>query len=86
MWAYVTGHTPGDDQYFYDEYAAFPLALFNSQGPRLKTKTGENCVTECIFPIQYGDPDFRFITCDFESYGSRIRDKINTNWQNYGYH
>lgn len=86
IWAYVTRHTPGDDQYFYEEYVAFPLAPFISQGPRIKTKRGGNCVTDCLFPAQYRDPNFHFVTCDFDSYDSAIRDKINENWSSYGYH
>ena len=85
IWAYVTRHTPGDDQYFYENYRAFPLAPFISQGPRIKTKTGGNCVTDCLFPQQYHDPNFRFVTCDFLSYDTSLRDKINENWTAYGY-
>ncbi|KAH9201200.1 hypothetical protein LQ764DRAFT_234310 [Zygosaccharomyces rouxii] len=46
VWAYMTSHTPGNDQYFYDEFVAFALAPFISQGLKLK---GE--VQESKFPI-----------------------------------
>lgn len=86
MWAYVTRHTPGDDQYFHDKYMAFPLATLISQGPRIKTEACGNSLTDCLFLIQYRVPKFRFITCDFDSYDIAIRDKINKNWSSYGYH
>lgn len=85
IWAYVTRHTPGDDQYFFNEYPAFPLAPFIAQGPRIETRMGGNCVTDCLLPKQYDDPDFSFVTCDFDSYDLLIRDKVNKNWEAYGY-
>ncbi|KAH9198447.1 hypothetical protein LQ764DRAFT_235445 [Zygosaccharomyces rouxii] len=33
MWTYMT---PGNDQYFYDEFVAFALAPFINQGLKLK--------------------------------------------------
>lgn len=85
IWAYATRHTPGDDQYFFNDYPAFPLAPFIAQGPRNKTRKGGNCVTDCLLPKQYEDTDFKFVTCDFDSYDLLIKDSVNKNWKAYGF-
>lgn len=50
----MTSHTPGNDQYFYDEFVAFALAPFISQGLKLK---GEGIVLQTVFStrIQISD-------------------------------
>lgn len=85
IWAYVTRHAPGDDQYFFEEYRAFPLAPFISQGPRAKTLKGANCVTDCLFPQQYKPEGVEFVTCDFDGYHDSIKEKVLKNWAAYGY-
>lgn len=85
FWAYVTRHTPDDDQTFFHEVPAFPLAPFISNGPRIKSKKGGKVVTDCLLPKQYQDPDFSFTTCDYSSYEVKLQQKINDNWSAYGF-
>lgn len=85
FWAYVTRHTPVDDQYLFEESRAFPLAPFISQGPRLKTLKGGNCVTDCLFPNQYKPEGVTFTTCDFDGYHNDIKQKVLNNWSAYGF-
>lgn len=85
FWAYATRHTPGDDQYMFNDYRAFPLAPFIGQGPRIKTLKGGNCVTDCLFPKQYEPEGVDFVTCDFDGYDEAIKEKVLKNWSAYGY-
>lgn len=85
IWAYTTRHTPGDDQYFFEEYKAFPLAPFISLGPRMAEKKGGLCVTDCLLPPQYTKADFRFTTCDFDGYNTATKKQVCERWGEYGY-
>lgn len=85
IWAYTTRHTPGDDQTFFNDCVAFILAPFIANGPRLKLGKGGKVVTDCLFPQQYTDPDFKFITCAFANYPQEVTKKIESNWSTYGY-
>lgn len=85
FWAYATRHTPGDDQYMFEDSRSFPLAPFISQGPRIKTLKGGNCVTDCLFPNQYKPEGVNFITCDFDGYDESIKEKVLKSWSEYGY-
>lgn len=85
IWAYVTRHTPGDDMTFCTDVPAFALAPFISNGPRIKTKRGGKVVTDCLFPQQYTNPDFKFVTCNFAGYGEELCAKVNGNFAAYGY-
>lgn len=84
IWAYATRHTPHVDQYYFDDVTSFPLAPFVSQSPRIKTLKGGKVVTNCIFPPQY-ERDIEFTTCDYDSYDSKIKEKIESNWKAFGY-
>lgn len=67
IWAYVTRHTPGDGQYFFEDCRAFALAPFINTGPRIKTLKGGKCVTDCLFPTQYTSENLDHVTCNFDA-------------------
>ncbi|CAR26741.1 ZYRO0C00286p [Zygosaccharomyces rouxii] len=48
----------------------------------MKTKRNGDDTTDCLFLIQYRDPNFRFVFCEFDSYNSTIRDKIPVKYKN----
>ncbi|KAL1571135.1 3-octaprenyl-4-hydroxybenzoate carboxy-lyase [Candida albicans] len=83
IWAYTTRHTPVQDQVYFDDVKPFPLAPFISQGPLIKTRQGGKCVTSCIFPKQFTDPDFKFVTCNFNGYPEEVKNKVFQNWEKY---
>lgn len=83
FWAYATRHTPGDDQTFFHDYPAFPLAPFIGHGPRMASKLGGNVVTDCLFPQQYKNTDLEFVTCDFDAYDASVKATVNRLMRNY---
>lgn len=84
IWAYVTRHTPIDDQTPFEQYPAFPLAPFISQGPRMKTKLGGKVVTDCLFPQQYKNNDLKFVACHYGSYDEKVKSKVDKLMESYG--
>lgn len=84
IWAYTTRHTPHDDQYYFPDVRPFALAPFVSQSPRIKSMKGGKVVTNCIFPQQY-EKDIEFTTCEYDTYDTEIKEKVEQNWKAYGY-
>lgn len=84
IWAYTTRHTPSVDQYLFNDVLSFALAPFVSQSERIKTLKGGKVVTNCIFPKQYKQ-DIEFTACDYDTYDDKIKEKVEANWELYGY-
>lgn len=84
IWAYVTRHTPGEDQLQYSDCAAFALAPFVSQGPIIKTMKGGKCVTNCILPSQY-EKDVKYFRCDYSGYPEDVKQKVEKKWKSLGF-
>lgn len=85
FWAYATRHTPGDDQYFFHDKKGFALCPFMNLGPRNVDFMGGNVVTNCILPPQFKDPNFTFVTCDFEGYDEETKEQVLAKWDRLGF-
>lgn len=85
FWAYSTRHTPGDDQYFFQDKKGFALCPFMNLGPRKVDFMGGNVVTNCILPPQFTNPDFKFVTCDFDGYDEDTKKKVLSKWSKLGF-
>lgn len=83
-WAFVTRCRPVRDDYAFDEAPALPLTPYQSHGGGDPTRGGKT-ISDCLFPMEYGDGP-NFLKVDFNtSYPAEVKDKVLATWKDMGF-
>jgi UbiD family decarboxylase len=82
-WAFATRCRPAEDEFHFEDVAAYPLVPYMSHGPGTKL-TGGKVVANCLLPMEYEGRQ-EWMTCDFENgYPEDVKRKVLDRWNSLG--
>jgi UbiD family decarboxylase len=82
-WAFATRCRPAEDEFHFEDVAAYPLVPYMSHGPGTKL-TGGKVVANCLLPMEY-EGRHEWAVCDFENgYPEDVKKRVLDRWEAFG--